>query len=84
MYEIPWNSNQTTNTQLQLTQSAGAIEYTECISAEKLVPALNECHGYDTKQSDVEARVMLELWEIWSTSIAIAPRLTLSRSGSTW
>ena len=27
-----------------------------------------ECSGYDTKQSDDEAPVMLELWEMWSTS----------------
>ena len=28
---------------------------------------LNECPGYDTKQSDGEALVMLELWRMWST-----------------
>ena len=27
----------------------------------------NECPGYDTKQSDGEVLVMLELWGIWST-----------------
>ena len=27
----------------------------------------NECPGYDIKQSDDEAPVMLELWEMWST-----------------
>ena len=26
-----------------------------------------ECPGYDTKQSDGEAKVMLEFWGIWST-----------------
>ena len=29
----------------------------------------NECPGYDTKQFDVEAPVMLELWGIWSTPL---------------
>ena len=28
----------------------------------------NGCPGYDTKQSDSEASVMLELWGMWSTS----------------
>ena len=36
-----------------LAQSAEAVEYTDCIPAE----------GYDTKQSDGEASVMLELWK---------------------
>ena len=39
-------------------QSTGAEEYTDCI---------NKCPGYDTKQSDGEVPVMLELWEMWST-----------------
>ena len=38
-------------------QSARAIEYTDCISAE----------GYDIKHFDCEAPVMLELWEMQST-----------------
>ena len=38
------------------TQSAGAVEYTDCIS------------GYDIKQSDGEVPVMLELWGMQSTS----------------
>ena len=29
---------------------------------------LNECPGYDIKQSDGEAPVMLALWGIWSTT----------------
>ena len=28
---------------------------------------LQECPVYDTKQSDGEASVMLEIWEMWST-----------------
>ena len=41
-------------------QLAGAVEYTDCFSA--------ECPGYDTKQSDGEVLVMLGLWGMWSTS----------------
>ena len=36
-------------------ESAGAEEY-------------NEFSGYDTKQSDSEAPVLLEFWGMWSTS----------------
>ena len=47
------------------TQSAGAVEYIDCISAERQgLP--NECPGHDIKQSDSEAPVMLKLWGIWS------------------
>ena len=38
----------------QLTETE---EYADCIST-----------AYDTKQSDDEASVMLELWEMWSTT----------------
>ena len=39
-------------------QSAEAVEYTDCLSAERKDPPLptNECPGYDTKQSG-EARL---------------------------
>ena len=44
-----------------LAQPAWAVEYTDYISAkEKDFPT--ECPRYDTKQSDGEAPVMLELW----------------------
>ena len=36
------------------------------------------CSGYDTKQSDGEVPIMLELWGMWST-----PSLTLL-PGSLW
>ena len=40
----------------------------------------NECPGYDIKQSDDEAPVILELWGMWTTPhIAIVPRSTLAR-----
>ena len=43
-----------------LAQSAGAVEYTECISTQE-VDSPNECPGYNTKQPDGKAPVMLEL-----------------------
>ena len=51
----------------RLAQSAVAIEYTHCISAEvKTHP--NKCPVYDTKQSHGKVPVMLEICGIWSTS----------------
>ena len=41
------------------------VEYTNCFSAEGWEPP-NECPGYNTKQSDSEVLVMLELWGMWS------------------
>ena len=64
--------------------SAGAVEYTNCISAVVAgeTPP-NEFPGYDTKQSDGEVPVML-----WGISeylfIAIAPWSTLALSDRTW
>ena len=48
------------SSKLSLAQSAGTVEYTDCISAEAW-DSSSECPGYDTKQSDGEASVMLEL-----------------------
>ena len=45
---------------------AGAVEYTDCTSAEDL-DSPNEFSGYDTKQSDGEVPVILELWGMRST-----------------
>ena len=44
-------------------RAAGAVEYTDCFSEEmKLSPALpNECPYHDTKQSDGEVPVMMDL-----------------------
>ena len=39
--------------------SAGAVEFTDCISAEGYPP--NKCLEYDTKQSDGEVPVILGL-----------------------
>ena len=49
-----------------MAQSAGAVEYTDCTSAEGYDPPLsNECPVYDNKQSDGEVPVMPELWGMW-------------------
>ena len=48
-------------------QLAGAVEYTDCFSVERVRPHPNECPGYDTKQSDGEVPVMLWLWGMQST-----------------
>ena len=47
---------------LCIAQSAGAVEYTDCTSAESKAPPHNECPGYDTKQSDGEVPAVLEHW----------------------
>ena len=47
------------------TQSAGSVEYTNCSFAEGL-DSPNECPRYDTNQSDDEAPIMLNLWEVQS------------------
>ena len=49
-----------------MAQSDGAAEYPNCISAEGY-DSPNKCPGYDTKQSDGETPVMLELWGMGST-----------------
>ena len=42
------------------------MEYTDSISAEGQ-DSFNECPGFDTKQSDAETSVILELWGMQST-----------------
>ena len=68
------------------TLSAGAAEYSDSISAEGQ-DSPNECPAYNTKQSDGEAPVMLELWGTRSThsvlpgplwSVVVAPDRVLS------
>ena len=51
--------------------SAGAVEHTDCTSAAG-EDQHYECPGYDTKQSEGEVSVMLELWGMGS-----APSLPL-------
>ena len=48
-------------TPAQISQSAMTAQYTDCISQEGL-DSTNECPGYDTKQSNYQAPVILELW----------------------
>ena len=43
------------NFQECLAWSAGAVEYTDCISAEGQDPPRSKCPGYDIKPSDGEA-----------------------------
>ena len=51
-----WTYNRRDRFISKLALSAGAAEYTDCISAEGKTPS----SGYKTKKSDDEARVMLE------------------------
>ena len=51
-----------------MTQLAGVVEYTDCISAEEWVSP-NDCPDYDTKQFDGEATVMLEFGGMQSTPL---------------
>ena len=54
-------------------QSTGAVECTNCISAERLDPS-NECPIYDTKLSDDHSPLMQELWGMQSTfSLPLLP-----------
>ena len=63
-----------------MAQSAEAVEYTDCNSAEEY-DSPNKSPGYDTKQSDCEASVILELWGMWS--IPSLPSLQVD-SGLEW
>ena len=57
-----------TNTQMHSAQSAGAVEYTDCNSAEgRDNPPLHERPVYDIKQSESGTPV-LEIWEMRNTS----------------
>ena len=56
-----------------IAQSFGAVEYAYCSSVEEWEPS-NECPVYDTKQSDGEVPVMLELRETRCTpSLPLLP-----------
>ena len=45
-----------------------AVGFRDCFSTEGNTPPSNECPVNDTKQSDSEVPVMLELWGMRSTS----------------
>ena len=51
-----------------MAQSAGTVECTDSFSAKEL-DSRNDCPGYDTKQSDGQAPVMLKLWGMQSISL---------------
>ena len=51
----------------------GAVEHTDCLSAEGCPPP-SECPVYDTKESDGELPVILELWGMRNTpSLPLLP-----------
>ena len=53
-----------------LLMKAKKIEYTGCTSAEGYKnPTPNKCPRYETKQSDGEVPIMLELWGMWNTPL---------------
>ena len=63
-----------TQTRNVIAQSAWAVEYTNCMSAE-WYKFPNKCTGYDTKQSDDKASIMLEFWGMRSTpSLHLVPK----------
>ena len=51
---------------IRMTESAGTVEYTNCISSDGY-DSPNECPEYHTKQSNGEAWINLELWGMKST-----------------
>ena len=52
-------------------QSAGPVEYTDCtLQTGKITPP-QECPGYDTKQSEGEVPLRLELWGMQSTPLLL-------------
>ena len=51
-----------------VSQLAGAVEYAAA-PLQRGKTLSNVCPGYDTKQSDGEVPVMLELWGMWSTPL---------------
>ena len=58
---------------MYIGQSAEAVENIDCFSVEGVRPT-KECPGYDTKQSDGEASVMLKLSGMRSTpSLPLLP-----------
>ena len=54
------------STFISKAMSAGAVEYADYISPEVVSAPINECPGYDIKESDNEAPA-LGLWGIQST-----------------
>ena len=63
------------SSQTSFGQSAGAVEYTDCFSAESKNPLPNECPRYDTKQSDGEVQAMLSTPSLPSLLGPLWPRV---------
>ena len=55
-----WDDRQQT-----CTTAESAVEYTDCNLCRGVRPLYQRVSWYDTKQSDGEASVMLELWGMW-------------------
>ena len=55
------------------TQLAGTVKYTHCISTKGNTPPPKKCPGYDTKQSDGQVPIILELWGMQSTLFSLLP-----------
>ena len=66
MYNNEDSTRKTPKIRVEMAKSDKVAEYTDCISTEGL-DSPNECPGYNTKQSDGEAAVMLELRGMQST-----------------
>ena len=61
-----------------LDQLIGALEYTDSIYAAGQDPVTNECPGYDTKQSDGKAPIMLDFGEMRAIHLLLSlPTLRL-------
>ena len=67
--------------QMFLAQSAGATKYTDRISAEGVKLPCNKGPGLDIEKSDGEASLMRNAEYPF---IAITPKSTLARNGTTW
>ena len=59
-----------------IAKSAGAVEYTDCASAEEQ-DSHERVSWYDTKQSNGEVPVMLELWRIPLLPGPLRPRVVV-------
>ena len=68
LYTKSFTNHKLSPIQIRAQSSSGIIEYTDCISSEWL-DSPNGCFVYDTKQSDGEASVVLELWGMQSTPL---------------
>ena len=66
LYTVKWF--QVLQSNANIAQFAGAAEYTDYISTER-EDSPSKCSGYNNKQSDGEAPMILELWGIQSSPL---------------